>query len=237
MGRDARAQGGVSDLPGDRTSVVILIASPTEGVRKRWRRVLRRRFAIHEVAQRTALERSMASLKPAILLLDLALRRLHGLRDLPAIQRLSPRSKIVLLTRTPSDREGLSVLKAGAKGYCDRAIAPSLLRKAVERIRKGEIWIGRKVISDFIEELASLTYRREKDPPSKPYGPLDRLTSRERDVAHLMGSGARNKEIASALKVTEKTVKAHVTSIFRKLGLSNRTQLVLVVAEHNLMYR
>lgn len=206
----------------------VLIASPTELLRRRWRRELGRKYTVDEVAQRAALVRSMASQKPALLLLDLALRRFNGLEDFAAIQRLSPRTKVILLTGAPDLKEEISALKAGAKGYCDRDIAPSLLAKAVERVQKGEIWVGRRAISNFIEELAAVTYRQEEEAPLKR---LERLTARERDVAHLVGAGARNKEIAAQLKVAEKTVKAHITAIFRKLRLSNRAQLALFVAE------
>ena len=171
----------------------------------------------------------MSTLRPSVLLLDLALRRLDGLEELPAIQRLSPRTKIVLLTSAPDEKEEVAALKAGAKGYCDRDIAPSLLAKAVGRIQKGEIWIGRRAISNFIEEFASLAHRVEQAIPPRALGPL---TSREREIAQLVGAGARNKEIAGRLRVTEKTVKAHLTTIFRKLNLSSRSQLALFVAEH-----
>ena len=157
--------------------------------------------------------------------------RLNGVEGVSAIQRLSPRTKIVVLTSAPDEREEIAALKAGAKGYCDRDIAPPLLEKAVQRVQKGEVWIGRKVISSFIEELAGLTYGRETATPGERRRTLKLLTSRELEVAYLIGFGARNREIANRLKVAERTVKAHVTSIFRKLSLSNRSQLTLFVAK------
>jgi DNA-binding NarL/FixJ family response regulator len=174
----------------------------------------------------------MASLKPTILLLDLALPNLGGVGGIRAIQRLSPPTKIVLLTGTPDEKEGISALKAGARGYCNTDIDAALLKKAVEMVQKGEIWVARKLIPHLLEELASLTERRQKDSPAKPDSRLDRLTPREREIVHLIGGGASNKEIASQLKVTEGTVKAHLTAIFRKTGLSSRLQLALFVAEH-----
>ncbi len=205
----------------------MLIASPAAVLRRRWRRELAGKFDVHQVAQRGALVRSMARLRPCVLLLDLAVRRFEGLEDLPTIQRPSPRTKIVLLTSAPDEKEEVAAVKAGAKGYCDRDIAPSLLAKAVARVQNGEIWIGRRAISNFIEELASLVLRPA---PALAPGTLSPLTSREREIAQLVGEGARNKEIAERLQVTEKTVKAHLTAVFRKLGLSSRSQLALFVA-------
>lgn len=230
-GKFARDGGREVSRPAD----VILLASPAAGVHRRWRGALPPRCVVHEVADRTALKRSMASLRPAMLLLDLGVPGVQGPEDLPTLQRLSPRTKIVLFTCTPNDKEAISALKAGAKGYCGKDIAPSLLGKAVKRIRKGEIWIGRKVMSDFIEELAARTARSEQKVSTHRRRRLDRLTARQREIAHLIGGGARNKEIGGRLKVTERTVKAHVSAIFRKLGITNRSHLVRLVAEHTLM--
>ena len=211
---------------------MILIASPNPGVRRRWRQALQGGSAIHEVATRAALERSLANRKPAILLLDLALPLLGGVGGVPEIQRLSPPTKIVVLTSTLEEQEGVAALKAGARGYCNSDTAPTLLKKAVQMVQQGEIWVGRNLILHLLEELASLTEHRRKASPASPDSRLDRLTPRQREIVHLIGGGASNKEIASQINVTEGTVKAHLTAIFRKTGLSGRLQLALFVAEH-----
>lgn len=186
---------------------------------------------VHEVAEQAMLERTMADLKPAILLLDLALPRLGRVAGVPTVQQLSPETKIVLLTDAPDEREGISALKAGARGYCNKNIdSPGLIVKAVETVQNGEIWVGRKVVSHLLEELAARTKRGQKGSPPKWESRLDSLTPREREVAHLIGDGATNKEIASRLNVTQRTVKAHLTAVFRKLGISNRLQLALLLA-------
>lgn len=170
----------------------------------------------------------MADLKPDILLLDLALPRLGGIKGVLATRNLSPETKIVLLARSPNAKELISVLRAGAWGYCEKDIDPSLLKKAVVRVQKGEVWLKRNLVPHLIEELARLTRRRLKDSLPKLDSRLANLTPRERDVVSLVGNGASNKEIASRLTVTEHTVKAHLTAIFRKLGFSGRVQLALL---------
>lgn len=214
-----------------RGSSLVVIGSPASTLRRRWSQGLQGMGAIQKVAERAALERSMATLKPTMLLVDFALLR-GGVRDVPALQRLSPSTKIVLLTSTPDEKEAISALKAGAKGYHDNALDPSLLKRAVEVVQKGEIWIARNVIPHLLSELASLTEPRRTAPPTPMHRSLDHLTSREREIAHLIGTGASNKEIASQLNISVKTVKAHLTAIFRKLGLSDRLRLALSVAEH-----
>ncbi len=220
-----------------RAASVVLIASPIAGVRGQWTKELQDKFPLYEVAERSSLERSMANLKPAILLLDLALPGLGGVEGTPVIQRLSPMTSIVLLTSTPNDREGLAALKAGARGYCSLDTDPTLLRKAVTVVLKGEIWVARNVFAPLLEELTSLTERRHKEFPPNLDTRLDRLTPREREIAQLIGGGASNKEIAGRLNITEATVKAHLTAIFRKLGLSDRLGLALFVTEYNRVNR
>lgn len=220
-----------------RAASVVLIASPIAGVRSQWSEALEERFPLYEVAERASLERSMASLKPAILLLDLALPGLGGVEGTPAIQRLSPITSIILMTSTSNDREGLAALKAGARGYCSLDMDPQLLKKAVTVVVKGEIWVARNVFAPLLEELTALTERRHKEFPPNLDTRLDRLTPREREIAQLIGGGASNKEIAGRLNITEATVKAHLTAIFRKLGLSDRLGLALFVTEYNRVAR
>jgi len=211
---------------------MLLIVSANSRLRRRWIRTLRERFPIHEAADRPALEKSMASQKPSVLFLDLALRQLNGVADLPAIQSLSPPTKIILFTSTPDDSEAIKALKAGAKGYCSKDIDLSLLTKVIDVTQKGEIWVGRKVISRFLEELASTIERQRKDLPSAKSVNFDCLTPREHQIACLVGDGSNNREIASQLNISERTVKAHLTAVFRKIGVSDRLRLALLMATY-----
>ena len=208
---------------------LVIIASPSQALRARFRQGLGDGFPVHEVDQQADLERALASLGPDILLLDLALSRPGGVAAVPALQQLSPSTRIVLLTALPNDKEGLVALKAGARGYCHDGIAPPLLRKALEAIQKGEIWVGRMLVPRLLEELTSLTERQRNASPADPDNRLERLTRRELEVARQIGGGASNKEIATRLRISDRTVKAHLTTIFHKLGFSDRLRLALFV--------
>lgn len=218
-------------------SASVLIASPIAGVRAQWVEALKDKFAFDEVAERASLERGMANLKPSALLLDLALPGLGGVEGVPTVHRLSPLTSLILLTSTPTDREGLAALKGGARGYCSLDMDPGLLKKMVAVVLRGEIWVARQIYAPLLEELTSLTERRHKEFPANLDTRLDRLTPREREIAQLIGGGASNKEIAGRLSITEATVKAHLTAIFRKLGLSDRLGLALFVTEYNRVAR
>ena len=210
---------------------VILIASSDEAMRRRWRRAVAQRFAVSEVPHWPGLVRSMADLKPELLLLDRSLPRLGGVRGVAAIRGLSPQTRIVVLTRNLDEREGVTALKAGVRGYCHSNLAPGLLQRAVERVQEGEIWAGRRVLSRLVDDLASHVGVREVETPARWIGELDRLSSRQQEIARLVSGGASNREIASHLGITEKTVKAYLTAVFQKLGLSRRVQLALLVTE------
>jgi DNA-binding NarL/FixJ family response regulator len=165
-------------------------------------------------------------------LLDLAFPGLGGPGGLAGLQQLQAGTRFIALSGAPDEREGIAVLKAGARGYCDREIDGPLLEKATDVVLKGEIWIGRKLVPHLLEELTLLTDQRRREVASKADVRLDRVTPRERQIVDLLSAGASNKEIAKRLNVTERTVKAHLTAIFRKLGLSGRLQLALFALEH-----
>jgi len=211
---------------------MILIASPTPALRTRWRQGLHTAAAIHEVGDRPTLERSLSVLKPAVLLIDLELPDLNPPEGLHAVLQVNAVTKAIVMTGAATEPEGVAVLKAGARGYCHRDLDATLLRKAVDVVQKGEIWAGRTLTSQLLEELTARVEERDRELAGRVTARLQRLTRREREIALLVGGGASNKEIGNKLGVTERTVKAHLTAIFRKLGVSDRLRLALLVNDH-----
>lgn len=207
----------------------LVMAGLPDARRARWIERLRSGLTVCEVADRGVLDRAMASLKPDVLVLDLALPGLCRVGGLLHVQRLSPSTRMIALTDTPSDGEGVSALMAGARGYCARSIDPRQLEKAVLAVRNGEIWASRSLFPLLIAELIALSGGREGDRRSRSDPRLENLTARQRVVADLISRGARNKEIASRLMITERTVKAHLSQAFRTVGVSDRLQLALLL--------
>jgi two-component system nitrate/nitrite response regulator NarL len=210
----------------------ILIASPDARVRRRWKQELKDMFAICEVGNFTELQANIARLKPSVVLVDMALSNLKGSSGLKTIGRLSTTSKMIALTSIPDEREEVLVLESGARGYCNSDIDPILLKKAVQMVQKGEIWVGRSMISTLVKKLLLRNQNLQQSSRIKAVQ-LKSLTPREREVASLVGGGASNKEIASQLRISEATVKAHMTEIFQRLGISDRLQLALYVTGKN----
>jgi DNA-binding NarL/FixJ family response regulator len=201
-------------------------------LRRRWARELRRVGPISEAADRFALERRMLRLHPAVVFLDLDLPGLGGVKQVAAIARLCPPAKIVLLTGAPDEQEAVFALLAGARGYCDRAIRPPLIRKAAEAVQRGEIWIARHLVPHLVKRLSAAG-----EFPGVSSGHLSpdafpSLGRRERQIARLVGVGATNKEIATHLNITPATVKAHLTSVYHKLNVPDRLRLALFLSGH-----
>ena len=215
----------------NKSASMVLIASSNMHVARRWSQGLKGNFVAHAVEDAAALEHGVAQFKPPVLLLDLALLKSGRIRSLESLQRLSSATKIIAFTNVCNDAEAISALTSGAKGYCSRNIDPVLLKKVVRLVQRGEIWAERKLIPSLIEELTSIIERRRKRSPREGDDWFDRFTHRQRQIVKLIGRGARNKEIASQINMSEKTVKAHLTVIFRKLGVSNRMELALVASE------
>ena len=214
----------------------VLVASPAAALRDWVREELRGTHAVAEVWQWETLDKTISSLCPSVVLLDVDLLFSNGIRDLSIIRRISRKTRIILLSDAPNDEEGVAALRAGAKGYCQKQLPAPTLRKAVDRVRDGEVWAERRLIPVLIDQFK--TYGSE---PAVRRAPPDRrlglLTPREREISVLIAAGASNRDIAARLMVGEGTVKAHLTAIFRKLGFNDRLRLGLFLANPNLKPR
>jgi two-component system, NarL family, nitrate/nitrite response regulator NarL len=202
----------------------VVLASSSSALRRRWLEELAGALSLAEAVDRHTLDAVLETSPSTVVFLDLALPGLGGLDGVSDVQRAHPATRIVVLASAPSEGQAVFALVAGARGYCDRNIAPSLVRKAADVVQRGEIWIGRHVVPHLLRRITSLSPEARALPTR-----VDFLAPRERQIALLVGAGANNKEIASRLNITEATVKAHLTSVFRKLNVSDRLRLALFV--------
>lgn len=176
----------------------------------------------------SSLRDAMINRIPAVLLLPIDFPGLGGTSGIREVRRLSPATRVVVLTHARNEREELEVLRRGARGYSG-PVGTDVLFKMVEKVQQGEVWAGRKTIGRLLDEFLGgedLSSRERTLVQSQ----LQRLTVRERQILRLLGEGASNKEIATALNVSVSTIKAHLTKVFRKLGQSDRVRLALFVA-------
>lgn len=208
---------------------MIVIASPSLQLRHYWQCWLSDKYQVQTVVNTNMLEFMLGKAQAGVVLLDLALPGLAGSTGVSNLRRLNPSLPIIALSAFPSPEEELELLKAGAQGYCSHTISAELLEKAVERVQQGEIWLARKLIPRLIEEISVLNRQDTENSHSDTSTHLAALTPREQEIAMLIGQGANNKIIARRLNITERTVKSHLSQIFRKLGILSRLQLALLL--------
>ncbi len=202
---------------------MILIASPSKALCRRWREALAGARPIHEIGDKQALFHFLRESKPSVLLVDYDNDHFGTISFLRAMIKTSPSTRVIVFTNDPTANGAVAAIKSGAKGYGPKNLSGSLIRKAAHAVGDGEIWIGRKYVSMLIQEITSFNLRKEVDLNSgknRPAPVLDTLSARQREIISLIATGKPNKAISSHLSISEKTVKAHLTTIFRKLGVS-----------------
>ncbi len=208
---------------------MIVVVSSSLKLRHHLRCWLGDNCRLWKATDKASLEALLGETHPKLLLLDLSLSELANTKEIVRLRRLYPELPILVLSPSPSLEEELAMLKVGARGYCSQDINAELFRKAVERVQQGEIWITRKLIPRLIEEIATLNQRNVESRYSVADMYLSILTPREREIAEFIRQGFNNKVIAKKLNITERTVKAHLSEIFRKLSIPDRLQLALLL--------
>ena len=169
-------------------------------------------------------------LKPDVLLLDLAMPRMNGLEVLKALADSATDVRTVLLTATIEREETVRALRLGARGVVLKESATQMLYKCIRAVMAGEFWVGHERIADLMQTL-----RQIERAPDTDRSPASRLTRRERQVIAAIVHGASNKDIANELRLSEQTVKNHLSHVFDKLGVSNRLELALYAVHHRLL--
>jgi len=164
-------------------------------------------------------------LKPDILLLDLAMPKhpgLEALRDLSVAPGANP-VRVILLTAAAEKSQIVEALQLGARGVVLKDSATQLLLKAIQTVMSGEYWVGRESVSNLVQYLRTLMQSSVDEARQKKFG----LTPRELEIVSAVVAGYANKEIAEYFKISEDTVKHHLSNIFDKLGVSTRLELAL----------
>lgn len=129
---------------------------------------------------------------------------------------------IVVLSNVPENAQGMAVLAAGAVGYSSALTLPDVLRQVAKVVESGGLWVGAQLMRRFMQGLAARNTGSSE-------AALVVLSHRERQVAEAASRGSTNKEIARTMGITERTVKAHLSASFEKLGVRDRMQLALLI--------
>jgi DNA-binding NarL/FixJ family response regulator len=171
-------------------------------------------------------------LRPELLLLDLAMPRMPGLEALKELTSGggSGPLRIILLTAAAEKHQIVEALQLGARGVVLKDSATQLLMRAIRTVMAGEYWVGREPVSNLVQYLRTLVQTTAQEAKQRKFG----LTPRELEIVSAVVAGFANKEIAEHFKISEDTVKHHLSNIFDKLGVSTRLELALFAVNQSL---
>ena len=164
--------------------------------------------------------------------LDMVMLGSHGSQNLfdlmAGLKASRPDLRLLVCGSGADDETILKAVAAGAKGYVDEAATPEEFAMAIRIVHQGSVWAPRKVLSIFIERVTTSPGR------IFPAGRVT-FTDREKEVLEMLVAGRSNKEIGAALGIEERTVKAHVAKLMRKVGVQNRIALSVHAITHSLV--
>ena len=199
----------------------VLIADDHAVVRQGLRTFLDLQDDIEVVAEASDGAEALAAAEqhaPDVVLIDLVMPNVDGIEAIRGLRERVPHTRAVVLSSFIDDEKLLPAVRAGAAGYLLKDVQPQELVAAIRTVHQGGALLHPRVASRVLEELTT-----------------DPLTPREREVLALIGRGMSNKAIALELSLSEKTVKAHVSSILAKLGVADRTQAALYAVRAGLV--
>jgi len=157
---------------------------------------------------------------PDVILLDLKLPGLDGIAVLNELKARRNPARVLVLTSVTDHAAAAAAMRAGAAGVLYKDVDPDALVRAIRAVHDGHLLLAPEAAGTLLRQAAW------------PARGLDALTGREREVLAELAQGRSNREIARALHVSEKTVKAHVSSVLAKLGVQDRTQAALLAVRH-----
>ena len=162
-----------------------------------------------------------------VLLLDLRMPGRDAVQTLLQLKEDHPDTRTMILTAYEDAGSILDTAKAGARGYVLKDVAPKTLFEAVRTVHSGGVWIDHSL--PRAGEFAAIAAQSHAEPPGEEADGIQSLTRRELEVLKLLAEGLSNDEIAARTFISERTVKAHVTSIFAKLKVNNRVKAALAI--------
>jgi len=222
---DSNDRPGKRDAPGHvATGIKVLVVEDHPIVREGVMTVLERERDIKVVgAAETAREglRLAATLRPDVVLLDLKLPDADAFDGVASFAREG--RSIVVFTAYDSDDDVFRAIRGGARGYLLKGSPAADIAQAVRQTHAGESYLSPRIAAKLVKGM------------TETRGRAGLLSGRERGVLRLVAAGQSNRQIAEALKISERTVKFHVTAIFNKLGADNRAQAVAIAAERGLL--
>ncbi len=206
----------------------IIVYTPVVSLAARWAGVLGGKYSIFQADNLAELGTLLENIQFELLLLH---DRELSLEKVAVLRQRFPASKVFILSDRPDEKKGIAFLQQGVAGFGNSYMAEPRLMAAVEVVVSGSVWMNQNLMQRLITFLQkSDTAPAQVSPGDKEReGALAILSNREFQIAQLVAQGLSNLEIAGSLGITERTVKAHMSAIFSKVGVRGRLSLALLV--------
>lgn len=201
-------------------SYTILVADDHDIIREGIKNILRKANEyelIGEACDGEEVLEKVASLKPDILLLDITMPKKSGLEILNQVLRLSPETKIIIISVHKADAYVMQALKGGVKGYLNKENAADDLLPALRKVMAGQVYLSGEVSSYLLDKVSK---------GAKELSRASELSERELEIFRLVAEGKTAKEIAEALFISARTVENYKNNILKKLGLHKTSDLI-----------
>lgn len=210
----------------DDSRIGLLIADEHPMCREALRNLLEREngFIVRgEAASGQELLDMAPRMTPGVVLMDLGISGPGALDVLAGLKQSSVTAPVLVLAESVDGSKVVEMLRRGASGVVMKASSSSILFKSIRAVNSGEYWIGRSNVADLIQDLRNSPESAQGNARPSPFN----LTRRELEIITQVTEGCTNKNIADKLSIAEQTVKHHLTSIFQKVGVSNRLELAV----------
>lgn len=182
---------------------------------------------VGEVADGEEAVKQAQLLRPDVVLMDVRMPGMDGVEATRRITRISPETRVLMLTMYDDDATVFGAMRAGAQGYLLKDAAHDEIANALRGVVAGQAVFGPGIAGRMLSYFSS-------DPQTAPAHPFPQLTEREREILDLLARGKRTSDIASALFLSPKTVSNQMTSVFAKLGVADRVEAVIRARERGL---
>ncbi|MBN1399546.1 MAG: response regulator transcription factor [Anaerolineae bacterium] len=205
-------------------AIRILLADDHVMVREGTRQILERESDLEVVAEAGDGQEAVALTereRPDVVIMDISMPIMNGIEATKDIKQVAPRTAVLVLTAYDDDEYVFAILEAGAAGYLLKNARSSEVIDAVRRVFAGESVLHPSIAKKIVRQVRQSQYRRGAMP-------TEELTERELEVLKLAAVGLSNREIASRLVVSPRTVQSHLANIFGKLNVGSRTEAVMV---------
>lgn len=180
---------------------------------------------VSEAAGGAAAVEAAAAARPDVVLMDLLMPEGDGVEAIRGLATAAPGTRVLVLSSFTDDEKVFAAMQAGAAGYLLKDVEPDQLAAAIRDVHRGRPALHPDVAARLMRRVA------------EPAGPdVEELTPREREVLQLVVEGFANKQIARRLRITEKTVKTHVSSVLQKLGVPDRTSAAVLAIRQGLVH-